>query len=335
MKISNFFSTARRSQPLIITFNVSSNSTIRFLEHAVIVLSAEVKGYSESFDQSDYNAIDKSNDDYVNAWLENEHPRRGDIKVVLLSPHQTSSVLLPFRRHDFVNSEGYSHWPFMSVHYWGENPIGQWTLTVIFDSSEGFVEVSGVGLELYGTHSTPEALRGIPTQCHPQCSRGCSEEGPQNCDVCRNLRVAATLECVTVCPPGTSISDDHYGYCLDGNYTTDLHGNSELAANATDITTTADSFEQSQRSLRHSTVVIVGVTTSVAVILLLTLAVLLCVLVYVGLSKCPYSDKYRIFTEEMAPSDLIGSSSLNPNSSSMNTLHSDSGDELCSNPAPV
>ena len=314
---------------------MSSNSSIRFLEHAVVVLSAEVKGYSESFDYSDYNAIDKSNDDHVNAWLENEHPRRGDIKMTLSSPQQTSSVLLPFRRHDFVNSEGYSHWPFMSVHYWGENPIGQWTLTVIFDSSEGFVEVSGVGLELYGTHSTPEALRGIPTQCHTQCSRGCSEEGPQNCDVCRNLRVAATLECVTICPPGTATSDDYYSYCLDSNYTKDLHSSSELAAKATDITTTADSFEQSQSLLQHSTVVVVGVTTSIAVILLLTLAALLCVLVYVGLSRCPYSNKYRIFTEEMAQSDLIGCSSSNSSSSSMNTLLSDPGDELCSNLTPV
>ena len=223
----------------------------------------------------------------------------------------------------------------MSVHYWGENPFGQWTLTIIFDSSEGFVEVSGLEMELYGTHNIPEALRGVPAQCHAQCSRGCSGEGPQNCDVCRNLRVAATLECVTVCPPGTAVSDYHHGYCIDSNYTMDVDGSSELAAKSANIATTSELFEQSQRSLHQSTVIIIGVTTSVAVILLLTLAALLCVLMYVALSRCPYSNKYKIFTEEMAQSDQTGYSSLNSSSSSVNTLYLNTGDELCSNLTPV
>ena len=54
---------------------------------------------------------------------------RGDIQVELVSPNGTKSILLPYRNYDFVNVEGYDSWPFMSVHYWGENPQGTWTIT--------------------------------------------------------------------------------------------------------------------------------------------------------------------------------------------------------------
>ena len=83
-------------------------------------------------------------------WLGDSHPKRGDIKVELVSPSGTKSTLLPYRKYDFINAEGYYNWPFMSLHYWGENPIGTWTINVYFKSSYGYVSVHVNSFELYG-----------------------------------------------------------------------------------------------------------------------------------------------------------------------------------------
>ncbi|XP_067884680.1 PC3-like endoprotease variant B [Heterodontus francisci] len=52
---------------------------------------------------------------------------RGDLSVDLISPFGTQSRLLGMRRFD-VSRAGLSKWTFMSVHSWGENPQGTWTL---------------------------------------------------------------------------------------------------------------------------------------------------------------------------------------------------------------
>ena len=176
-------------------------------------MSLQVRGYILSYDYSDFEDelyyITDINELY--SWLEASHPRRGDIKILLTSPQGTISTLLPYRNYDYINAEGYSSWPFMSVHHWGENPVGRWTLTVYFKSSSGYVSVSGVNMTLYGTTTTPQAVANIPSVCDSACARYCSGTGPDHCDACRHLRVAATLQCVTSCPHGTT---QHNRYCL-------------------------------------------------------------------------------------------------------------------------
>ena len=207
--------TSRSYSSFSATFNVNSASSggITFLEHVVLTVSLTVRGYSRTYDYEDF--FDELNwitsIDQLYDWLEASHPRRGDIKVTLRSPQGTTSTLLPYRNYDFINSEGYSSWPFMSVHHWGENPSGTWTLTVYFKSSSGYVSVSSPRLTLYGTTQTPQAVANIPTACDSACARGCSGRGPDNCDACRYLRVASTLQCVTSCPHGTTL---HNNYCL-------------------------------------------------------------------------------------------------------------------------
>ena len=72
--------------------------------------------------------------------------------IELILPQGTTSTLLSYRNYDFVNSddEGYAYhlWPFMSVHYWGENPVGTWTMTVTFKSSSSYISVFNVDLAL-------------------------------------------------------------------------------------------------------------------------------------------------------------------------------------------
>ena len=171
-------------------------------------MSLRVEGYPyyAEFDYYDlYDAIYEyyGDIDRIYDWLESPHARRGDIKIELTSPHGTTSVLLPYRNYDFVNDEGYDDWPFMSVHFWGENPIGTWTLKITYISYSGYVSMSGLSMTLYGTATVPTAVSNIPTSCDPSCARGCSGSGPFACDSCQNYRVASTLECVEQCPNNT------------------------------------------------------------------------------------------------------------------------------------
>ena len=148
------------------------------LEHIVLTLTLTLEDYGTEYDYDDlydyiydydYNYYDRTEDsaafkDFQNLkkvtkgntdrdvydWLEDSHPKRGDIKVELVSPSGTKSTLLPYRKYDFINAEGYDNWPFMSLHYWGENPIGTWTINVYFKSSYGYVSVHVNSFELYG-----------------------------------------------------------------------------------------------------------------------------------------------------------------------------------------
>ena len=151
-------------------------------------------------------------------WLEDSHPKRGDIQVELVSPSGTKSILLPYRKYDFINAYGYNIWPFMSVHYWGENPQGTWTIIVRYQSSAGRVSVSMNSFEMYGTSTIPEAVSRIPDQCDDACASGCAAAGPEYCDACKDLRNATTLECVDSCSESYI---EYNGYCVDELYIKD------------------------------------------------------------------------------------------------------------------
>lgn len=82
------------------TIELSDCSTISYLEHVTIDIDF-------SYDQ-----------------------KRGVTVLYLLSPSGTESHLLHSRYNDVVqfSTAGSLSWTFMSVHFWGENPIGTWTL---------------------------------------------------------------------------------------------------------------------------------------------------------------------------------------------------------------
>ena len=164
-------------------------------------MNIEVKGDTNSLDPCDYD-VDPCDYKY-------EYSSRGDIRIYLESPSGTESVLLPIRICD-VSPKGYSNWPFMSVQFWGENPIGNLTVTVYFDDDEGYAEISGKqSFELYGTEVIPESVKRIPDKCDISCVRGCAAAGKKYCDSCRKYRNPNTLECLDTC------KTSYNGYCLD------------------------------------------------------------------------------------------------------------------------
>ena len=184
---------ASNSIPFTATFDVNATtSNITFTEHIVVNMSLSL-----AYNSSDYGYYG--------------YRKRGDIRVELTSPQGTVSVLLPNRYHDYVISVGYSYWPFMSVHHWGEYPIGQWKLSVFFRATQGFVSATIHSMIMYGTTEIPAAVKSIPTICHPACERGCSGASAQECDVCRDNRMNSTLECVYSCPLGDT---EQNNYCF-------------------------------------------------------------------------------------------------------------------------
>ena len=70
---------------------------------------------------------------------------RGKIEITLVSPSGMTSPLLSLRLHDDVR-DGRLSWTFKSVHFWGENPIGQWTLQFrsIFHSDTGKINFNEI-----------------------------------------------------------------------------------------------------------------------------------------------------------------------------------------------
>ena len=164
------------------TTTLQYNGSIQYLEHIVVRMTADTTSGN-----------------------------RRDIRIDLTSPMGMQSTLLSHRNNDF-SSSGYFDWPFMSVMFWGEDPSGEWNLTVTTRSTITNVGVGGVVFRFFGTASIPESVANIPTTCHPNCTRGCSGEGSNACDSCVNLRNAYTLECIDSCPLGYT---ERNGYCYD------------------------------------------------------------------------------------------------------------------------
>merc|ERR1712038_2016725 len=82
---------------------------------------------------------------------------RGALRIYLESPSGTRAQLLDNRPHD-VSGSGFTNWPFMSVHSWGENPRGKWRLEIYNDATWGSdAKLYGWSLKLYGTSFDPNS----------------------------------------------------------------------------------------------------------------------------------------------------------------------------------
>ena len=126
---------------------------------------------------------------------------RGETQIVLMSPSGTYSVLLGYRINDDVPGN-YSNWPFMSVHFWGEDPTGEWSLTVRYRAPSGvsqdsLVDVRNISVVLYGT--TERVLEDLV----------CTQ-----CDTCGGLRDADSLSCSDDSECTTGFTETN-GYCYN------------------------------------------------------------------------------------------------------------------------
>ena len=201
-------------EPLNITHS-NTASNVRFLEHVVVNLTLEFPDATSNIYEDSYGDGYFYNYDYYSTYTATDGPFRGNIQVELTSPSGTKSIILPYRSTD-VASKSYTAFPFISVHFWGENPNGNWTLIVRNrnDYVTGTLSVTIHDFTFYGTSETPAAVSRIPAQCHSSCdpTRGCAASGAEFCDGCLNLRHAKTLDCIDQCPFGFT---ERSGYCYN------------------------------------------------------------------------------------------------------------------------
>ena len=89
----------------------------------------------------------------------NAGKKRGDLRIYLSSPSGTRSTLLEARPQDY-SSRGFRDWPFMTVHTWGENPNGKWTIEIHNDAYSKWASDAKFfrwGLTLYGIEYDPNS----------------------------------------------------------------------------------------------------------------------------------------------------------------------------------
>lgn len=68
--------------------------------------------------------------EHVQAVVTVNSTRRGDLEMFLTSPMGTKSMILSKRINDDDYRDGFTKWPFMTTHTWGEYPQGTWILEV-------------------------------------------------------------------------------------------------------------------------------------------------------------------------------------------------------------
>uniref|UniRef100_A0A8C1Q1J9 Neuroendocrine convertase 1 n=1 Tax=Cyprinus carpio TaxID=7962 RepID=A0A8C1Q1J9_CYPCA len=98
--------------------------------------------------------------EHVQVEVSIEYTRRGDLHITLTSPSGTTTVLLAERERD-TSANGFRNWAFMSVHTWGENPTGTWTLKITDTSGrmENEGQIINWKLILHGTSEKPEHMK--------------------------------------------------------------------------------------------------------------------------------------------------------------------------------
>ena len=231
-------STVKYGSDYLYRFEITSdNTSISYLEHVILTVNMVMKEQAGSVGGILNNITNKcsvpqevspkvDSDDFDPCEYAYQWSNRGDLRILLTSPSGTQSLLLPGRPCDICQN-GLENWSFMSVQFWGENPIGVWKVLVTFPSTTNEMQIIGdQSIEMYGTRDVPKSVQQIPDNCDPACVRGCAAIGQQYCDSCKNYRNPETLDCLDTC--NMTI---YNGYCLDYDPTspTDGHQLSKLA----------------------------------------------------------------------------------------------------------
>lgn len=68
--------------------------------------------------------------EHVEVAVNLNYTLRGDLLIKLISPQGTLSNLTHYRMVDSAGGATDLNWVLMSLHYWGESPIGPWKLTL-------------------------------------------------------------------------------------------------------------------------------------------------------------------------------------------------------------
>ncbi|XP_066296435.1 proprotein convertase subtilisin/kexin type 4-like [Branchiostoma lanceolatum] len=108
--------------------------------------------------------------------LDYQYQRRGHLEGTLTSPMGTTSLVLRHRDLDIVESPPVVDQDFMSVQFWGENPMGTWTFELrnFYPNFTGNGTLNKWTLTLYGTETDPMAGNTLPAAPGTTCVSDCS-----------------------------------------------------------------------------------------------------------------------------------------------------------------
>jgi proprotein convertase subtilisin/kexin type 2 len=96
--------------------------------------------------------------EHVQAVVTFNSTRRGDTTLYLVSPMGTRTMILSRRPKDDDSKDGFTNWPFMTTHTWGENPSGKWRLIARFQGPGPHAgTLKKFSLMLHGTKEPPYA----------------------------------------------------------------------------------------------------------------------------------------------------------------------------------
>jgi proprotein convertase subtilisin/kexin type 1 len=101
--------------------------------------------------------------EHVQLYVTIRYTRRGALKINITSPHGTQTTLLSERDQD-SSTDGFKNWSFMSVHNWGENPKGLWTIKIMdaTGNMKNHGSLEDFRLVLHGTAEAPHHIKAGP-----------------------------------------------------------------------------------------------------------------------------------------------------------------------------
>ncbi len=153
-------------------------------------------GTSTTFDLTQDDALRV---EHVTLTANITHPDRGDLTILLTSPNGTESFLAVPQSDAGAN---FTNWKMMTVHNWGENSQGVWTLKVSDSVSGQTGTLSNATIELFGAPTAP--IVDPPVFSHAASTTGNAESF-----FSFNLRAnnATTSYTATGLPPGLSLNE--------------------------------------------------------------------------------------------------------------------------------
>lgn len=119
--------------------------------------------------------------EHVQARITLKFQPRGNIRITLISPSGTPTHLLMARPRD-TDEDTFDKWPFMSVHFWGENPRGTWKMIIRNENRRRIADQHGTlsswSLVFFGTakppqenspyHNSTQLARNLPRRTYDQ-----------------------------------------------------------------------------------------------------------------------------------------------------------------------
>lgn len=96
--------------------------------------------------------------EHVGVRVQTDHPLRGDLRITLLSPQGTRSVL---QHYNDDTSPGPVDWTYWSTHHFLESSAGDWTVSISDQSAGSIGNVLSVSLIIRGTQITDTDRDGL------------------------------------------------------------------------------------------------------------------------------------------------------------------------------